>query len=106
MYQNGYNLYLDDERTPTLNKNWVVVRSFQEFKDCIIKNGLPVEASLDHDLGCDDYGNLLPTGLDCLKWLFENSYDISSTIINVHSSNMYRKEWMESFIKQWKKVIR
>jgi len=97
-----YKLYLDDERIPTY-KGWIVVRSFTEFVETISKNGLPNEMSLDHDLGKNvDTGKLLPTGMDCLKWLiYDQQFDISGVNINIHSSNYPAKLNMESFIKSY-----
>jgi hypothetical protein len=46
-----YKLYLDDERFPKLSNDWVIVRDFEEFKNCINTKGIPSEISFDHDLG-------------------------------------------------------
>lgn len=80
------SLYLDDVRTPT-DKNWLVVRNYDEFVAEIMKNGIESfeVISLDHDLGdsaMQEYFNNVQnnytlnyeninekTGLDCAKWL-------------------------------------
>lgn len=46
-----YKLYLDDERFPKLSNDWIIVRDFEEFKNCINTKGIPSEMSFDHDLG-------------------------------------------------------
>ncbi len=100
---NQYKLYLDDERTPK-GSNWVIVKSFNEFVSTILENGLPEEVSLDHDLGEDENG-LLPTGLDCLKWLLtDQNFDITGMKINIHSSNAAGAANMQSYINTWYKI--
>lgn len=90
------NLFLDDERNPINvtwvpmpNVNWTIVRSFEEFKDAIRKNGLPELISFDHDLGDEAYqeafkNNLKTfdytkvkekTGYDCAIWLVNYCLD-------------------------------
>jgi len=90
-----YRLFLDDWRDPKdcLNymanranelfieyyADWVVVRSFDEFKQTIEENGLPMLISFDHDLdpggiapdAVDEYETLgtKNTGWHCAYWL-------------------------------------
>ena len=47
-----YRIYLDDVRTP-IDKDWIVVRDYDEFVKKINEIGIPnIETvSLDHDLG-------------------------------------------------------
>lgn len=89
------NIYLDDVRTPTDKKNWVVVRNYEQFVDKINEIGFEnIEViSLDHDLGDtamnEYYNNVSPnysldynniqekTGYDCAKWLVNHFYDIN-----------------------------
>jgi hypothetical protein len=86
-------IYLDDVRTP-IDKDWIVVRSYDEFVSKIQEIGLSkIETiSLDHDLGREamneyfnnvspnytlDYNNLKEefTGYDCAKWLVNHYYE-------------------------------
>ena len=85
-------IYLDDVRTP-IEQDWIVVRSYQEFKDKVMEIGLKNihMISLDHDLGDSamseyftnvspnyklDYNNITEkTGMDCTKWLVNQFYD-------------------------------
>lgn len=85
-------IYLDDVRTP-IEQDWIVVRSYQEFKDKVMEIGLKNihMISLDHDLGDSamseyftnvspnytlDYSNITEkTGMDCTKWLVNQFYD-------------------------------
>ena len=85
-------IYLDDVRTP-VNKDWIVVRDYNEFVKKVLELGLTNInlISLDHDLGdtamSEYFKNVSPnyelnydnitekTGLDCVKWLINYFYD-------------------------------
>ena len=85
-------IYLDDLRTP-VDKDWIVVRNYDEFTKKVLEVGLNnIELiSLDHDLGdtamAEYYKNVAPnykldydnitemTGYDCCKWLVNHFYD-------------------------------
>ena len=99
-------IYLDDVRTP-VDKDWTVVRSYDEFIAHINLNGLENYEliSLDHDLGegamVEYYTNVKPnyeldynripekTGMDCARWLVAESMNekIPLPAIYVHSAN-------------------
>ena len=88
-----YNLFLDDIRNPKevyeytfrylyLEKEWKVVKNYDEFVETIQVNGIPNIISFDHDLGMEHYIHQytkpeeIPydqytekTGYDCAKWL-------------------------------------
>lgn len=91
-------LYLDDVRTP-IDTSWLVARNYEEFIKIITDNGGLKNfdiISLDHDLGdtamAEYYNNVKPnyiidynnitekTGLDCAKWLIDQSIDGRKTI--------------------------
>lgn len=103
-------IYLDDVRTPVasnLDKMWTVVRSYDEFVAKVSEIGLDnIEViSLDHDLGdsamTEFYANVSPnytldydnikekTGLDCAKWLVNQSIETKILLPQVytHSAN-------------------
>ena len=76
----SYNLFLDDIRNPsdaatylphlmTLyeNNEWVIVKSYKKFVNCIKTKGVPRVVSVDHDLGDAN----AKSGYDAVKWLFE-----------------------------------
>ena len=98
-------IYLDDVRTP-VDKDWVVVRSYDEFVQKINEVGMEnIELiSLDHDLGDSamkewlhgvvrnyeiNYDNITEkTGMDCAKWLVEQWMDGKPVVeVVVHSAN-------------------
>jgi len=99
-------LFLDDERMPrdvkwlliggvgSWGADWQIVRSFNEAKEWVLKNGFPDVISFDHDLGDAHYygdysdGN---TGMDFAKWLVEYDMDTNTMPTDfkftVHSMN-------------------
>jgi hypothetical protein len=110
-------LFLDDERMPrdvtwvliggvgSWGADWQIVRSLQEAKDWVIKNGFPDVISFDHDLGVKchegDYSDE-NTGYDFAKWLVE--YDIETNTMpdnfkfTVHSKNPIGAENIQTYL--------
>lgn len=107
-------LFLDDIRNPedaypeTFLNNWQaihVVRSYSEFTEFILDNGLPDHIAFDHDLSDEHYENINyhslqeyyesdvvlrePTGLDCANWLIYYCIDRAENMPTwtVHSQN-------------------
>jgi hypothetical protein len=113
-------LYLDDVRTPT-DKEWIVVRNYDQFVARIEKHGLEnIEViSLDHDLGDRamveyytnvknnyqlDYSNINEkTGYDCCKYLVAKSMDSGIPLpqIYVHSANPIGSANMMGYINNY-----
>ena len=112
-------IYLDDVRTP-VDKDWIVVRSYDEFVEKINEIGLEnIELiSLDHDLGDSaidewkrnvytnytiDYNNITEkTGMDCIKWLV-NEWMNGKRIVDVvvHSHNAIGSGNMMGYINNF-----
>lgn len=91
-----YKLFLDDLRTPDiiyLDTGWVVVKNFEDFKEVIFNNGVPLLISYDHDLGLNE------SGMDVLKWMcyycIDNSIKLPEMLF--HSSNPVGKKNMINF---------
>lgn len=89
-----YKLFLDDIREPELiyktekNSDFVIVRSFDEFKSVISERGLPEFISFDNDLGLDQNGNVAHDGYAAAKWLvFESGLNLIKLKFAVHSAN-------------------
>jgi len=115
-------IYLDDIRTP-VDKDWVVVRSYEEFVDKVNEVGLEnIESiSLDHDLGISamrewhtnvynnytlDYNNIEEkTGYDAAKWLVEQWMD-GKPICNVftHSANAIGSANILGYINNYRHI--
>ncbi|MCY6958303.1 cyclic-phosphate processing receiver domain-containing protein [Clostridium brassicae] len=77
------NLYVDDLRD--CPEGFKIVRTIEE-AIYYLKNFDIEILSLDHDLGEDDEGNLLPTGYDLVKYICENGLKISK--IYIHTDNI------------------
>jgi len=117
-----YKIYLDDIRTP-IDKDWIVVRSYNEFVDKINKIGLDnIDCiSLDHDLGDSamkewhtnvyvnytlDYNNIIEkTGYDCAKWLVEqwlNGKPVCT--VYTHSANAIGSANIMGYINNYRHI--
>ena len=106
------SLYLDDKREPGSNFD-IVIRNSVEFKDHILKNGVPNFISFDNDLGLDENGELYEEGYDCAKWLVDHIMDNDIELpkdfsFYVHSANNIAKEkinnLLNNFIEHQKKI--
>lgn len=120
--ENKIKLYLDDIRTP-LDKEWEVVRTFEELVKHIQQVGLENYdvISLDHDLGDSaiqeyilngspnytlDYNNILEkTGMDCAKFLVAESMSTSIPLpqIYIHSANPIGSANMMGYVNNYLK---
>ena len=117
-----YRIYLDDVRTP-LDKDWVVVRNYDEFVAKITEIGLEnIDLiSLDHDLGDSamrewhtnvyhnytlNYDNITEkTGMDCTKWLVEQWLNgAPACYVMVHSANAVGSANMMGYINNYKHI--
>ena len=98
----------------------VWVKSYQQFVDWIIKNGLPEAICFDHDLGMEvaldarakgmskRKSRLLKqeekTGYDCAKWLVEycmDNYDCPLPLYNIQSANPVGKANIDGLLKHF-----
>lgn len=124
----GYNLFLDDVRMPInaffytnekmfIDWEWIIVRNYDDFVECIEKNGIPNHIAFDHDLGREHYNGTDPknidydnytekTGFHCAKWLIEYCMDNDVDVPEyyVHSMNNTGKRNIVSYIENYKRV--
>jgi hypothetical protein len=117
-------IYLDDVRTP-VDKDWSVVRNYDEFVSTVIYIGLEnIELiSLDHDLGDTamaewhrnvyhnytlDYNNITEkTGMDCAKWLVDQWLEGAPVVdVVVHSANAIGSANIMGYINNYRHVSR
>lgn len=117
-------IYLDDVRTP-IDKDWTVVRSYDEFVSTVMYIGLENIGliSLDHDLGDTamaewhrnvyhnytlDYNNITEkTGMDCAKWLVDQWLEGSTVVeVVVHSANAIGSANIMGYINNYRHVSR
>lgn len=81
------NLYVDDCRD--VPENFTIARTVKEA--IYYLENFDVEVlSLDHDLGEDEKGNLLPTGYDLVKYICQNG--LRADKIYIHTSNPVGKD--------------
>lgn len=122
-------LFLDDVRTPSTSNEieWSIVRSYKDFVNWIISNGMPDRVSFDHDLAMEhtlsyidqckgenlanatiDYSNFKEkTGYDCAKWLCEYCLDnnlLLPPVITVHSANYPGSMNIMNYITNYRKI--
>lgn len=133
------NLILDDERdvigvahcvlNPNmyLNADWDIVKSYDEFVEYILKNGLPNIISYDHDLAGEHYANGASheddegrryqgfnydivkekTGYHAVLWLIdyciENKVKMPESY--AHSMNPYGRMKIRSAIDQYNRMF-
>lgn len=99
---------------------WKIVRSYAEFTEYILKNGLPEVISFDHDLSWEHYpqGELLlsnpinydefteKTGYDCAKWLVDycetNEHELPD--FYVHSFNPIGRANIIDYLVRYKEI--
>jgi hypothetical protein len=112
-------IYLDDVRTP-IDKNWIVVRNYDEFVGKINEIGLEnIELiSLDHDLDetamhewhdgvvknySINYDNIKEkTGMDCVRWLVSQWKEGKPVVeVLVHSANAIGSGNMMGYINNY-----
>lgn len=88
------NVYLDDLRD--CPKGFVLAKNIDELKRIFEENEVGI-LSLDHDLGEDENGVLLPTGYDFVKYFCENGLYCEK--IYLHTDNSVGRENMESVLR-------
>jgi len=117
-------IYLDDVRTP-IDKDWIIVRNYEEFVAKVTEIGLEnIELiSLDHDLGDSamkewlhgvvrnyqiNYDNITEkTGMDCTKWLVEQWMDGQPVVdVVIHSANAVGSANMMGYINNFRHINR
>lgn len=113
-------LWLDDERDPCQSR-WEVyfpivpddviwIKSYKEFTNWILTNGLPAAVCFDHDLADITYnpekGQSMfvyheKTGYDCAKWLGDYciEHNTKVPIYNIQSQNPVGKQNIDKYLK-------
>ena len=128
-----YNLFLDDDENRIPQKlswcelpfvNWIIVRTHDEFIECVANHGLPVMVSFDHDLADNhyqeyhranegdkklDYNNYKEkTGYHVAQWLAQYCIDnkLKLPVYFVHSMNYMGKQNIISVMESAEKFIK
>lgn len=101
-------LFLDDIRTiemvydKSMEAEFDIVRTYDEFVEYIEKNGLPKFISFDNDLGLDQNGEIAKDGYAAAKWLVYNSgLDLRNLKFSVHSANPVAAEQIRGLLKNY-----
>ena len=101
-----WKLFIDDERYPVHENEWTIARDFDDAAFLVLKQGVPVCISFDHDLG---HG---PTGYDFAKWfcnyIVDNEIELPKNFqYYVHSMNPVGREniriYMDKFLNTFNK---
>ena len=86
----------------SMESEFDVVRSYNDFILYIRTNGLPEFISFDNDLGLDENGNLAPDVYATVKWLVnESGLDLKNLTFNVHSANPVAKEQIKGLLNNY-----
>lgn len=88
------NVYLDDLRD--CPPGFHLAKTIDELKVLLGEHDIAI-LSLDHDLGTDDAGKLLPTGYDFVKWFCEQGLYVDC--IYLHTDNIVGKENMYTLLQ-------
>lgn len=86
--------------------DFIIVRSFDEFKKCINEKGIPSFISFDNDLGEDENHHVLPDGYACAKWLvYESGLDLRDLKFHIHSANPVASKQIQSLLQNYIRFI-
>lgn len=88
------NVYVDDLRD--CPEGFTIARTFEEAVGLLQQHEVDI-LSLDHDLGEDAEGNLLPTGYDLVKYFCEHG--LRANKIYLHTDNPVGRENMYETLK-------
>jgi hypothetical protein len=93
----AWSLFLDDERSPRTERDWVIARTHEAAAALCRAKGCPAYVSFDHDLGDG------PSGHDFAHWLIERDMDEPGFIpaafdFNVHSANVVGRANIEGLL--------
>ncbi|MDF1697807.1 MAG: hypothetical protein P1U56_18310 [Saprospiraceae bacterium] len=106
-------LFLDDIRTiemvydKSMESEFDIVRTYEDFVAYIIKNGLPHFISFDNDLGLGPDGNVALDGLAAAKWLvYTSGLDLRNLEFKVHSANPVASEQIRGLLNNYIKHLK
>lgn len=106
-------LFLDDLRTidmvydKSMESEFDIVRTYEDFVEYISKNGLPELISFDNDLGLDENGEVAPDGYAAAKWLvYESNLDLRNLEFKVHSANPIASEQIKGLLTNYIKHLK
>ncbi len=87
-------------------KEYDIVRTYDEFVAYIKTNGLPSFISFDNDLGLDEKGEVALDGYAAAKWLvYESELDLRELQFKVHSANPVAAEQIQGLLTNYIKFL-
>ena len=90
----------------TIENEFDIVRTYDDFVNYIEENGLPDFISFDNDLGLDENGEVAPDGYAAAKWLvYESGLDLRNLDFKVHSANPVAAEQIKGLLNNYKKHL-
>ena len=92
------NVYLDDLRD--IPDGFIGARNADICKFLLLNNQVEY-LSLDHDLGVDEFGKLVETGYDLVKWICEYYFELKLNIKNIYlhtDNNVGRDNMYETLL--------
>lgn len=106
-------LFLDDIRTidmvydKSMEDEFDIVRTYQDFVHYIQRNGLPEFISFDNDLGLNKKGEVALDGYAAAKWLvYESGLDLRALQFKVHSANPVAAEQIKGLLNNYIKHLK
>lgn len=79
-----------------------IVRTYDDFVHYITENGLPEFISFDNDLGLDKNEEVAPDGYAAAKWLvYESGLDLRKLKFHVHSANPVAAKQIEGLLTNY-----
>lgn len=105
--QLSWSLWIDDQvQDPDVPARhsppgWVGCSGVDSARMMVMLLGLPERVSLDHDLGEGK-----PSGMDFLKWWFQEFPDSPPQDWNIHSANPVGADNMRSYLRSWEKACK
>lgn len=97
----SYKMFIDDERFPPNDGDWIICRNQWEVFDTIEEQGYPSFISFDHDLGENH-----PTGYDIAKELVDQDIALDwmkpEFDFYVHSQNPVGKANIEKYLHRYR----
>jgi hypothetical protein len=95
-------MFLDDERFPKTDRDWILARSFKDAIYYMERKGCPSYISFDNDLGEGKF-----EGIHLAHWMVEKDMNENQTFFppdfdfNVHSANTQAGPRIESLLRQY-----
>ncbi|AUP78792.1 cyclic-phosphate processing receiver domain-containing protein [Flavivirga eckloniae] len=106
-------LFLDDIRTidmvydKSMESEFDIVRTYNDFIFYIKNNGLPDFISFDNDLGLDENGEIAPDGYAAAKWLvYKSGLDLRQLKYKVHSANPIAAKQIDGLLTNYIKHLK